>query len=127
MQFSERLAGVVAMSGYLPAAEKFQLSEAAKDVPVLLGHGTADPMVKYEFAEQTRDGLIEMGATNVVLKSYPGMGHSVCMEEIHDVETFLRSVLPGDAGVQAHCDADDEKSIHVPLGENVRGDKSGAL
>ena len=137
LQAENTFAGIVAMSGYLPAHEKFQLSDAAKQTPVLLCHGTSDPMVKYEFAEETKQHLVGAGHERISLKSYPGMAHSVCMEEIEDVTQFLMSVLPNRNDQQstaaidtgASCDTDNNKdesssrSINIPLGQNVKGDK----
>lgn len=40
------LAGLVVLSGYLPGASKFKLTEGLQQVPVLHCHGDADPVVR---------------------------------------------------------------------------------
>lgn len=42
----KKLAGLLVMSGYLPAASSFRLTPGMEDVPVMHCHGNADPMVK---------------------------------------------------------------------------------
>eukprot|EP00967_Tisochrysis_lutea_P023074 scaffold26384_cov36-Tisochrysis_lutea.AAC.2 len=46
LQYSETLAGVLCLSGYLAGEESFTLSPAAKDTPVGHFHGTDDPTVR---------------------------------------------------------------------------------
>jgi len=88
-----KLAGVVAMSGYLPHASAFTVTPGLEDVPVLHCHGTQDPIVKYELAERTKQTVKSKGVKNYTVKSYP-LPHSVNMDEINDVRDFLQSVLP---------------------------------
>jgi predicted esterase len=40
-----RVAGLLVMSGYLPAANTFRLTPGFEDLPILHCHGLADPMV----------------------------------------------------------------------------------
>ena len=40
-----KLGGIIVMSGYLPGASRFKLTEAFKDVPVIHCHGNADAVV----------------------------------------------------------------------------------
>ena len=54
LQCDHTLAGVLVMSGYLAGAPTFELSAAARNVPVLHLHGDSDPMVKVEWARETR-------------------------------------------------------------------------
>ena len=89
----QRLAGLVALSGYLPlpdttAAER---SAANADVPIFMGHGTQDEMVVPARGEAARDALRALGY-GVEWHSYP-MGHSVCPEEVEDLANWLRRVL----------------------------------
>ncbi len=89
----ERLAGLIALSGYLPlphttAAER---SAANADVPVFMAHGEDDEMVVPARGEAARDALQALGHA-VDWHSYP-MGHSVCPEEVDDINRWLLRVL----------------------------------
>jgi phospholipase/carboxylesterase len=89
----QRLAGIAGLSGYLPLAEQTlaERSAANQATPIFLAHGTHDEMIVLQRAEASRDALQAMGYA-VEWHEYP-MGHSVCMEEIRDLETFLLRVL----------------------------------
>ena len=94
MQHTHTLAGVVCMSGYLPNASNFRLSEEAKKTPVLVAHGTHDDVVRYAFGKATAEELKRRGVADVDFRTYRGMAHSVVPEELRDVLAFLRRVLP---------------------------------
>eukprot|EP00729_Bicosta_minor_P005156 gene5156-26577_t len=94
LQSKHTLAGVLALSGYLVAADRFKLSDAAKDVPTLQCHGTSDPTVQMSWAVQSRDVLQEQGISNLEWKQYSGMGHSTCPQEMKDVKEWLAARLP---------------------------------
>jgi len=93
--FHTQLAGCLVMSGYLAGAPSFQLSEAAKDTPVLHLHGKVDPMVKIEWARETQKRIVnDFGHRNYQLKEYDDLEHSVSVEEMSDAIAFLKKVLP---------------------------------
>lgn len=85
----QRLAGLVALSGYLPlaATTAAQASEANRGVPVFMAHGDADDIVVPARGEAARDALAALGYP-VDWRSYP-MGHEVCMDEIADLNAWL--------------------------------------
>ncbi len=89
----EPLAGMICMSGYLPLADKTaaERSLASQQVPIFMGHGTHDGVVALPRAEASRDALKAMGYA-VEWHSYP-MEHSVCPQEIADMQGWLRRVL----------------------------------
>jgi len=89
------LAGAVSFSGYLPLADSFRnrLKASTLNVPVLLCHGEADPVVPYKWGQLSYSKLNIEGAT-VTLKSYPGLQHSACNEEMSDLVNFLKKVIP---------------------------------
>ncbi|GAB4816537.1 hypothetical protein N2152v2_003583 [Parachlorella kessleri] len=90
---SERqLAGVAALSGYLPMQHEPVLSGANKSTPVLLCHGTADRMNPYELAQQAAARLEAAGGV-LQFKTYVGLGHSACEEEMDDLRQFLAACL----------------------------------
>ncbi len=92
------LAGIVALSGYLPLAADLaeQANPANRQVPVFMAHGSADPVVPVARGEASRDTLQAMGYA-VQWHSYP-MQHSVHPREIQDIGSFLQSVLGRDDG-----------------------------
>jgi phospholipase/carboxylesterase len=89
-----RLAGVLALSTYLPLAATLETeahpSNAA--VPIFQAHGTTDPIVPVSLGEGSRDRLRSQGY-EVDWHTYP-MPHSVCAEEVADVREWLLGVLP---------------------------------
>ena len=89
----QRLAGLLGMSGYLPlaATTAAERSDANRDVPIFLAHGRTDPVVPYARGIATRDALVELGHA-VEWHEFP-MQHSVCQEEIDDVQDWLLQVL----------------------------------
>ena len=89
----QRLAGLAGLSGYLPLAGALatEASPANRDVPLFLAHGSDDDIVEPARGEATRDALSAMGYT-VQWHSYP-MGHTVCPEEVADLNRWLLRVL----------------------------------
>jgi phospholipase/carboxylesterase len=84
-----RLAGILALSTYLPLAETLvaEKSVANAAVPVFMAHGTADPILPLAMAELSRRELEAAGyAVDWHVYSMP---HSVCMPEIADISTWL--------------------------------------
>jgi phospholipase/carboxylesterase len=93
MRQAEALAGIIGMSGYLPLFDKAAAERTAASLatPVFLGHGTHDGVVALPRATASRDALQAMGYA-VEWHEYP-MEHSVCPQEILDVQRFLQRVL----------------------------------
>ena len=88
-----KLAGIMALSGYLPLASSVatERSAANASTPIYMAHGTQDPVVFLSRAEDSRDVLAGLGY-NVQWHTYP-MPHSVHPREIADISVFLKSVL----------------------------------
>lgn len=92
---SKKLAGVVGMSTYVPLRKEAPVvSDANKDTPVLLCHGDADAVVSYGFGVSASELLKEATSASVEFRTYRGMAHSACPEELRDVAAFLKKVLP---------------------------------
>jgi phospholipase/carboxylesterase len=93
LRHSERLAGIVGLSGYLPLADltSAERSAASRDVPIFLAHGSHDGVVLLQRASASRDALSALGY-DVEWHEYP-MEHSVCPQEIADLERWLNRVL----------------------------------
>jgi phospholipase/carboxylesterase len=93
LRHGERLAGIVGLSGYLPLADKTaaEASAANQGVPIFLGHGSRDGVVALPRAVATREALTALGYP-VEWHEYV-MEHSVCPQEIADLENWLVRVL----------------------------------
>ncbi|MGI9217961.1 MAG: alpha/beta hydrolase [Hydrogenophaga sp.] len=91
----QRLAGLVALSGYLPLADAtaVERSPANRDTPVFMAHGDQDDVVVPARGEAARDTLTALGQP-VDWRTYP-MGHEVCMDEVLDLNTWLVQRLAG--------------------------------
>ena len=93
LRYPERLAGLVCLSGYLPLADKLaeERNDANALTPIFMAHGTQDPVVAIDRAQASAE---QLRALNYALqwKTY-GMPHSVCLEEIQDIASFLKSVF----------------------------------
>lgn len=93
LRHRQRLAGVAGLSGYLPLAAltAAEGSEANRDMPIFLAHGTQDPVVPFQRGTASRDVLASLGY-RIEWHDYP-MPHSVCAEEIADLNRWLLDVL----------------------------------
>lgn len=93
LRHPEKLAGVMALSTYLPLAESFaqEAAPANAKTAVFMAHGTQDPVVPYAMGRNSRDLLNQSGYA-VEWHEYP-MQHSVCMEEVADIGRWLVQVL----------------------------------
>lgn len=93
-RWPERLGGVVALSTYLPLGDALaaEAHPANAAVPVLMAHGSFDPVVPLAMGEASRDKLRALGY-DVDWRSYP-MPHSLCAQEVEDVRDFLLRAVP---------------------------------
>ena len=93
LRYRKRLAGVLALSTYVPLSNKLDTEKSAENaqIPVFMAHGRFDELIPLPRAAASRDLLVKMGY-RVEWHEYP-MPHSVCMEEIADVAAFLRGLL----------------------------------
>nr|XP_057915820.1 acyl-protein thioesterase 1 isoform X1 [Doryrhamphus excisus] len=94
----QKLAGVVALSCWLPLRNSFPQASAGsanKDMPLLQCHGDADPLVPFSFGSRTAEKMKSLiNPANVTFKSYHGLPHSACPEEMVDVKRFIEKQLP---------------------------------
>lgn len=89
----KKLAGVMALSTYLPlgARLKNERQAASADLPIFMAHGLFDNMIGIDRAALSRDALVTLGHA-VEWHEYP-MAHSVCPQEIADIAAFLLRIL----------------------------------
>ena len=93
LRHPKRLAGIMALSTYLPLAGTVEAERHAanRDLPIFMAHGTMDPMISIGRAQQSRKMLEALGYP-VEWREYP-MAHSVCPQEIADISAWLVKVL----------------------------------
>ena len=93
LRHGERLAGIMALSTYLPVASTLaaEASAANRAVPIFMAHGVDDPLIPIERATASRRQL-EAAGYAVEWHEYP-MAHAVCLEEIADVSAWLQRML----------------------------------
>lgn len=89
VRHAQPLGGIVALSTYLPMAERTgaDRSEANRGVPIFMGHGTQDPVVGVALGQMSREYLVNLGY-HVDWFDYP-MPHSVSPKEIMDLREWL--------------------------------------
>jgi phospholipase/carboxylesterase len=92
-RYPEKLAGIVALSCYLPLADKFPVERLAanQSTPIFMAHGSLDDMIAEQAGKEACSALQALGYA-VEWHSYT-MGHSVCAQEITAINTFLRRVM----------------------------------
>jgi len=93
LRFPQRLAGIMALSGYLPLAMTLAIEKhsANQNTPIFMAHGEYDAVVAPERAQASYAFLEKMGYS-VNWNEYP-MEHSVNREELADISRFLQQVL----------------------------------
>ncbi len=89
----ETLAGVIALSTYIPSTELIaaEAAPANASTPIFAAHGTEDDVVPLELGALARDTLVAQGQP-VTWHTYR-MPHSVCLEEIADIGAWLQARL----------------------------------
>ena len=93
VRHAQRLAGIVALSAYLVDRDSLagEASDANRDVPIFMAHGTADAVVRLQWGDASRAAL-ERAGYPVEWHTYP-MEHSVVWEEIEALAAFIARVL----------------------------------
>ena len=93
LRYDMRLAGVVALSTYLHDFRRTEKerTDANLGIPILMVHGTRDPMIPIMQAATSRENLKRLGY-DVRWLDYP-MGHQVCMEEVEEISHFIQELL----------------------------------
>jgi thioredoxin 1 len=88
-----RPAGVLAMSPAVPL-DGFDVDPGARDIPVLVQHGSNDPLIPVQHSRDLARGLRSAGVPTVY-REYP-MEHQVAMESLRDGRDWLTKVLAGE-------------------------------
>jgi phospholipase/carboxylesterase len=97
VRFPSRLAGLMALSTYLPLHRKFpgevvgNADSHFREIPIFMAHGSYDEVLPMSLGERSRD-LLESAGCKIEWHDYP-MAHAVCGEEIADIRNWLMSVF----------------------------------
>jgi phospholipase/carboxylesterase len=93
LRFPRKLAGMMALSTYLPLAESLpaEAAPANRQTPIFMAHGLYDPVIPIMMGAGSMTFLTGLGYA-VEWRQYP-MPHSVCPDEIEDIGAWLRKVL----------------------------------
>ena len=93
LRYPERLAGLLALSSYLPLPARLPAEKSAANlaVPIMMLHGIYDQVIPMQAGQQSCDFLRQAGYS-VEWQTYP-MEHSVCLEEIQHIGCWLGNVL----------------------------------
>jgi phospholipase/carboxylesterase len=93
-RYPERLAGVMALSTYLPLASRLSAERAPANngTPIFMAHGLSDATLPISMGLESRDFLKALGFT-IEWHQYP-MAHAVCAAEVADIRNYLLRVLP---------------------------------
>lgn len=93
LRHAQRLAGIMALSCYLPMTETLaaEASDANRDVPIFMAHGQRDPVIPHDFGKRSAQ-LLKADNYRLDWHSYAAE-HTVCFEELQDIEGWLHKVL----------------------------------
>jgi len=93
VRHAQKLAGIIALSTYLPLDETTATERSAVNagLPIFMGHGSFDPVVPQVLGLMSRDFLARLGY-DVAWHGYP-MAHQVCPPEIADLRAWIAKRL----------------------------------
>jgi phospholipase/carboxylesterase len=86
-----RPAGIIALSGFVPTAEGFELDLERPLPPVAIGHGTFDPVIGVEWGRRAKE-LLERAGADVLYQEYP-LPHAVDPQFLHRLQPWLREAV----------------------------------
>jgi phospholipase/carboxylesterase len=94
LRYAQPLAGILALSTYLPLATTVATEAAAvnRAIPILMCHGRQDPVVPLELAQRSFEALTAQGYRPRLLEY--SMEHTLCAEEVAAISQWLGQVLP---------------------------------
>lgn len=96
LRHAEPLAGILALSCYLPLASKLvtECTDANRNIPIFMAHGKEDTLVLWQWADFSRS-FLENSGYSVKFKTYP-MAHTVCEEEVADIGEWIIELIGTD-------------------------------
>lgn len=98
LTYQQKLAGVVALSCWLPLHKSFPSAmspSVSKNMPILQCHGEMDHMIPLQFGAMTAEKLKSIvNPQTITFRTYPGLQHSSCPQEMAAVKEFIENCLP---------------------------------
>lgn len=91
LSYDKKLAGLLALSTYLATNDHIKYNAANQAIPIMIQHGTHDPVVPAILGERAYH-LLESKGYDVEFQTYP-MAHQVCLPQIHAIGEWLNGVL----------------------------------
>lgn len=94
-----KLGGAVVLSSWLTLRNEYEgraLSEHAIKAPLFWAHGTGDMVVHFDRGLKSKELVEAMGKEAIEWRTYAGMAHSSCPQEIDHLGAWLKQTLPGD-------------------------------
>lgn len=91
LSFQDRIGGIIALSTYFPTAASVDVHPAQSGLPVLVCHGSMDPMLNDSLGRAAAESLSRLGMVPEY-HSYP-MAHQVCPQEIVQIGQWIRAIL----------------------------------
>ena len=93
LRHAERLGGIACLSGDLLLEDSLEAEASAANrlTPILMAHGTEDPVIPVQLAEASRS-ILERRGYRVEWETWP-MPHSVCAEEVLVIAEFIGRAL----------------------------------
>lgn len=91
LSYPQRLGGLLALSTYLATHDSIQLSAANRQLPILIQHGSQDPVVPEALGKLAYNWLADKGYA-AKYQSFP-MQHQVCQEQIVAINQWLQEVF----------------------------------
>ena len=93
LQSRNKLAGIIALSCWLPLHEQLDLSQKVnKDTPILQAHGDCDSIVPYKWGQMTSQ-LLQEKLGKHEFKTYQELDDSSCPEELDDMKEFINKIF----------------------------------
>lgn len=91
LRLKNKLAGILALSCYLPTVGQLKSERSAinNSTPILMAHGSIDPVVDIQSGKEAFKALESMNYP-IEWREYT-MGHAVCLEEISQISLFINS------------------------------------
>ena len=87
-----RPAGLIALSGFVPTVEGFELDLEPPLPPIAIGHGTFDPVIGVEWSRRARQ-LLEPTGVELLYREYP-LPHAVDPAFLAELQPWLRRAVP---------------------------------
>ena len=89
-----RPAGIIGLSGFIPQVDGWELDPAnAEGLPVAIGHGTYDPVIRVEFGREARARVEESGAKVTFRET--AMPHTIDPSYVVELRSWVQGVLAG--------------------------------